>query len=136
MENYYEIIMKNGLSLLIFTNEDGFCEFSINGNEFSVFSGQGVNGDKVSLSVSAARPVKPGADPMDVLIDHEFTVLSMRTLNLKNLKGMAKTEIRKGKALRNAEAESCERSLTRGRNYFFARHGYVKTPYGWLFGEG
>ena len=137
MEKYYEIIMKNGLSLIAFTNTDGLCEFSINGNEFSIFSGEeDRQGEKMNLSVSAERAVIPGKDQTEVLIDHQFTVLSIRSLNLKNLKGTKKTEIEKSKTIRRASAgEGRRRSYTCGANYFCAHQGGIKTPQGWLIGS-
>ena len=137
MEKYYEIIMKNGLSVIAFTNMDGLCEFSINGNEFSIYSGEeDWNGEKVNLSVSAERAVVPGKDQTEVLIDHQFTVLSIRSLNLKKLKGSKKTEIEKSKTIRKARTgEERRRSYTCGANYFCAHQGGIKTPQGWLIGS-
>ena len=134
MENYYEIIMKNGLSLIAFTNKEGFCEFSINGNDFFIFSGKAENENSVNLSVSAGQETNPGDEETDVLIDHEFTVLSIRTLNLKKLKGEKKGEIEKGKAMGMAGREKEDMCDTWNHHNFCAHQGGVKTPCGWLFG--
>ena len=131
MAKYYEIIMKNGLSIIVFTDREGICEFSINGNDFYIFSGE----ERVNLSVSAEKAVIPGIDQTEVLIDHQFTVLSIRSLHLKSLKGSRKVEVEKGKSMRRESFERRNRSFTWEQNYFCAHHGGIKTPKGWLFGE-
>lgn len=135
MEKFYEIIMKNGLSLIAFTNKEGFCEFSINGNDFFIFGGKGLNSGQINLSVSAGQEINPGDEQTEILIDHEFTVLSINNLNLKRLRELKQIGIEKSKALRMAGSENRGKCDTWNHNFFCAHQGGIKAPCGWLFGE-
>ena len=134
MEIFYELMMKNGSCFLVGTNDEGICEFSINGQEFSIYTEVDGEGEFVDFSFSVATFLLSDKNEReDQAQDDDLSVLSVRKVDEKRKRRLK--EINR-KAMESVKSSSFGRwgsLLISKKAEFSASRGCINTPNGWIF---
>lgn len=132
MESYYELVMKNGSSFIVSTNEEGVCEFSVNGDDFLIQTQSNEEGEILGFSFSVGLSLLNEKDEWQEEMQKGFSVLSVKKINYRRIK-----EVREAKQIKERSGmveilESRKPYPVLGKACFQAHRGSINTPAGWL----
>ena len=134
MEIFYELMMKNGLCFLAGTNHEGICEFSIDGNEFVIYTFTDRNGDFLNFSFSVDTTIADhGFARKESALPEEFSVLSVRKVDEKRKKILKSQSRKPEESLNAASFKKFTSGLSNPMPSFCARQGCISTPDGWIY---
>lgn len=134
MEIFYELMMKNGLCFLAGTNHEGICEFSINGNEFVIYTLTDRNGHFLNFSFSVDTTIaEENYAEKESALPEDFSVLSVRKVDEKRKKLFNRQNRKPEEILKTASFKRVTTGLRDQMPGFSARRGCISTPEGWIF---
>lgn len=132
MEYYYELIMRNGSSFIVSTNEEGVCEFSVNGDDFLIETQSNEKGEILGFTFSAGKSLLSETEEWQAEAPRGFSVVSVEKATAKRIK-----ELRNSKQVKQSmgiveTVESWRPYLVQEKARFQAHRGRINTPAGWL----
>lgn len=128
MKKFYALRMKNGRSFIAATNNKGVCQFSINNNEFSIYSeGDGNTNFTFSVEKNLEKGEVENLQPdqgLEVVALQEVVIKKKIELNFyRNLEGLS-----------NPNSKVKRTFLRWKETLYYVKQGGVQTPDGWIYG--
>ena len=127
MKKFYELRMKSGRKFIVSTNEDGVCQFFINGNEYAIYTeGSGSN----SFTFSVEKKLELEEEDLDIQLNQDLEVVSVHEVSIKrNPKNRRIFGDWDGLSLHN---KNVKKDLLRWKeNFYSAIKGGIETPGGY-----